>query len=301
MDDRPPIIIRYQNKKVEKEIVVPHCPLTVDFFKNQHINAFGTTGSGKTIIFLHYLKIMKDFFEFASLTSMSQADADNNCNTYEKFLPAVAIRDTFDLNFLESTLENQKVKTDIYRQSRDMKSLEELYGLIITKNYDEKIEKLKRDLALTMNQISPDDDDAINRATEFTNSMLRKIYSKAIKENKLALEKQIRNIRDTGKQENLLVCLKGQEITNPEIGLFFDDCGPRLSAILKEATKLNNTAIQRIYTEGRKSHISSFWMFQDHRQVPAALRSYSTINIFTNSHQCMHYAKMETSGFTPEQ
>jgi hypothetical protein len=251
--------------------------MSEEVFLDQTIIIYGRRRSGKSTIVEDIMYTMRH--KVPNIFFISQTAQSSN--SYRGIVPDRCIKGDVDKKWLETLLEVQKMRTQLYRVVNCLDSLHSLFMRIKTIDTQTALDKIKRRACALLaendvaNHDNADKRKKVAQGIEQTmNNWLINFYKSCIKRHRAALVARS-SIKDKPLSRKEQLALEYFDF-NPRILLVFDDCAASFKKWSSECS-----AIREIFYNGRWLYFTIIVSTQTDKCVLPELRSNSLINIFT--------------------
>lgn len=268
---------------------IPTLDKTARTFLRRLTVLFGESHTGKTSVLLDILYILKEYIPCVIVFSANERENKD----FKNKLPKALIYYTCNYEVLKKIYQRQSIAADIYSKANDINVLSNLFERVADANVKNtlihmsnlkatKIESLRRS-NLTHEKKNAE----INKLNELFLENKIKIYKHYI--GRFQTRLQMMNFPKDSPEG---ICLKYLHF-NPNMAIVFDD----MAAEIKNSAKKDET-LQKLFYQGRHVFITSFYLFQDDKTIPPALRKNAFLKIFT-THECANsYFSTTTNGLS---
>jgi len=277
---------------------VPRLNETANMFLNRTIAIYGPSGTGKTVITKHIMKLVSPHIQQCIIV----APTEPTNRSYAGFIDSTLIHYTLYKaprpedgvkkkdnpkaaaeRFLKAIWDRQDMMASIYKRANDIITLaalfnrlpksERAYWLEHIVSFNDKRELLNKHAKRQFAHDAAKCRQAINGINEKFKEMLMLIYKRAVVDNFGFLE----NIEDLTDDEQY--SLRYVEF-NPKLLLIFDDCAAQLKPFF------NSDIFRRLFYQNRHSFITVIVCCQDDTDLPANLRKNAFVSFFTDPIVC---------------
>lgn len=262
---------------------------TVDNLYLKNTMIYGATGTGKTTIIHDILFTLKDVIP--SIVIFSSTAKLNGA--YDGIVPNFLIHDVIDIAKLEEIISEQEKKVKIYKNSKDLDQLYNLFTKVASSN-DRMIDKQIKDMSASayvqINESSlpiSTKKQERNRLKSLVAERLETLYKKCIRQHrKLLLKMKV-------SQDDKLV-IKYLDM-NPNLFIGFDD-------VTADFTKSfqHEKVIEKIYTQGRWIMTTTAVGIHDDTKIDTSVRKGVHNSIFTTPNCATSFFNNKANSFTKE-
>lgn len=264
---------------------IPHVPNDPELFKCRLTMLYGPSGSGKSSIILHILKLLQ-----AVIPNGVVICPTNDMNkTFTGVFPDQMIHDNVNSDLLKQIFERQKWGVTMYNKINNIELLQPIFAICSSTDDVEKTNKLTtflNDSIFTLNNKNYDKEKRKNIRNELQDkhdTKLLNIMKRVIVNNKDKL------LCDVSLTDDQYVIVKNISY-NPNTILILDDC----ASTAKDWKRF--TEINKLFLEGRHYHTTTIISLQAEAALPPLLRNNAHINIFTTKEIVTTYFKKESTG-----
>lgn len=258
---------------------------------------YGPSGTGKTVISIHAMNLMKDLFPRVILF----APTNQQNHDYDGIIPGPLIFGKPSLDFVGRIYEYQKMATDVYENANDVEILNGLFMKIATprhKKYIYLLLEAKKKALSEIEHMSKTISDKKGKKREIEDAFkekLREAYKNVISSGK---NPDILAAQTLNKKERFSLKYRNY---NPRVLIVFDDAMTEIGEIIKEGHRLKNPVIQNFFYKGRHANITTMYTFQNDKGLDSELRKNAFNAIFTNKSEAVTYFSRPSNGFGPEE
>lgn len=250
------------------------------FMDNDHKNfykystiLYGASGSGKTTVLMHLLKILQPYIPSIIVISPTS----NANNAYKGIVPDNMVITDISPVYLRNVLDRQKISTQFYNTANDMNNLQSVFGKCKNGDAEKLIITIRNYARQKITELEASDLDYANKRehkdkiVDTTTAQIKNIFKKVIRENRSKLlAKKI----ELSKEE--LTTVKYLDF-NPATLLILDDCASQIDKWGKDPV------MNEFFFEGRHYNITSIYTMQNDKSLPTGIRKNTFISIFTDS------------------
>ncbi len=250
---------------------------------------YGETGSGKTIVMLECMKLLKPYIPLWFIISPT----NNSNQAYTDRVPPCCIKTEVNITFLEALYKRQEYIMEIYRKVNKLDTLESLFAKCADSKTMRIVKRFKSNAAKKIKYINRDTklDVSLKKAhikaiNKTLNEYLANIYKTVIRFSRDELMEQ----KLTGDES---IALKFLDI-NPNVAVIFDDTGAEVEKYGKKEV------VKKFFYQGRHEFATVFFLYQDDKEVKPGLRKNTATNIFTTAESAMSYFDTKTNAHTKQ-
>lgn len=270
--------------------VIPHFECCPDSLLLKTNVFFGASNTGKSKILDHCAYTLRNHIPMWFAFSPTPTKAAQLTSR----LPSRTVMNRVDLRFLEKLCKRQEMAVKFYDLSNNIEVLRTLYRSIPDykrRTEDDTIREIRRITNATLDSLDFQKDKsggvifAEKRAIQDdTEHYIKEIYRKTISINKTSIDRE--NLTDDEQS-----VMDKYLFFNPHVGCIFEDC----AAFVKEWDK--NSTIREMFYQGRHYALTSFFTFQDDKDLTSEFRK-NAFNIFcTTSTVADAYFKRPSNNF----
>ena len=259
-------------KKEVAKVTLEKLEKTEHTYYNTFCVIYGARNTGKTTIVFEMMWYLRNLIKKVFVISQSASANDQ----FSKFVPKSAVISDITEEWFAKLLAEQKILSQKYRESNELRKLRPIYCLVetnndrvieknITKKCDDVIEEMWRD-----HRDDPDTGSLMERTLrKLEEESLRDHYKKVIIKRKEILMRNNLN-------EDQLHTLKWF-MRDPSLLIVFDDC----ASIFDEWAR-KNPGIGEIIYNGRHYYITLIITTQDDSDIMPKFRKQAQYSIFTD-------------------
>lgn len=266
---------------------IPFVPNNKDLFLNKLTICYGASGTGKSVLVLHLLHLLRKSIPIAIV-----ANPTNRMNqTYSGIFPDATIYDRVTKDLLKNIYSRQDAVSDMYKKVNNIKILKTIFMKCATNEEQNKLDQYNKTFTKTKEKIESSSEHISIKRSKI--SKLEDMHEKAtlhhlkmtINENKLRLE-------SSGILSNTELSYINNLNINPNLLILFDDCGDHI----KEWQKFEET--QTLFFNARHYNITTIITLQDDKLLNSELRKNTHINFFTAAPQAIAYFNRPANNFS---
>jgi predicted DNA binding protein len=289
--------VQYQYKKGDpiEEIIVPRLKKSLNTILGKSTILYGPTKTGKTVITLDFMYLMRHIFPFVFVFSPT----GNETKDYEGIIPKALIYNDFGLKHIKAIYDRQKAASSIYREANELKVLNTLFMRIASapaKMFLKRILTLKSKAiaeAESKCQTLGDKKKKRDEIEEIFSEKLIKFYKQVINPN----AKRLESMNLTPEEKN---ALKYRNF-NPRVLIIFDDAMTEIMKLIREGHKKEDEVIKNFFFRGRHAFITHVYTFQDDKNLDSDIRKNAFISVFTNKTVALSFFQRSANNFSAQE
>lgn len=259
-----------------------------DFFLDRTTIVYGESGTGKSTIIVHMLKIMKKYAQ--QVVVFSPTDPQNHAYSCG-IVPLPLIHYEVTLEKLDTLWERQSAMAAVYAKANDKGIIESLYRRVPNQRVEVFVQRANAKKAEAIEKIREQfmDEGTVAKKTEEINAkfgeMLTIVYKKAIYE-------QRDRLRSThlSEAEKFTIDYLG---FNPRIVVIFDDC----SAALDEKKIRKSEILKKMFYQNRWVFMTIIIAAHSDKTLNPDIRKNCYLAIFTSKRCAIPFFETRTNSF----
>lgn len=262
--------------------------LTIKTLLQKIILLYGETGSGKSVIIRHLIRVLSEI----APVIIAIAPTDESNGLYTGILPPQLIFHKPSVDLLESIYARQEQVSAIYRIVNDQNGLRKVFSMCDDKQAEmlERTINISADRAMAMTATIKDPfarDREREQIEEGRKQRLIKLYKEVIKKYKDNLLANRERLTD---EEQLIAEFFD---LNPNLVLIMDDCA-------SEKAWQKSEVVKKLFYQGRNYYFTPIISFQGDKDITPEMRRQAHIAIFTTAECALAHFTTKTNGHSKE-
>ncbi len=285
-DSNPESDLTFYSNVYKKSDAVKYIELEYEFFLSRSTILYGTSGTGKTRIIKHILKLLQPYIPMCTVICPTN---DSN-RDYSGIIPEGCIKKDITIEKLEKIYKRQEGITRNCNIAKDKKNLMSIFNKLANRNekelYNTQFEKVKQCIEkIEKSKVH------MEKKESMKNQAQDKFYKWVQNECKNIINKNNDNIDDSKFTENELITIEFMD-TNPNLLILFDDAVTILADLKK------SKPLQDMFYNGRHANITTIISLQNDKGLPPELRTGAFNSMFPDRSFANIFTSTKGNGFS---
>lgn len=266
---------------------IPFVANNKDLFLNRLTICYGASGTGKSVLVLHLLHLLRKSIPIAIV-----ANPTNRVNqTYSGIFPDATIYDRVTKDLLKNIYDRQDAVSDMYQKVNNIKILKSIFMKCANQEEQNMLSKYSKTFVKTKEKIEGSSEHIAIKRSKITK--LEQTHEKVVLHHlRLTIAENKLRLISSGILDNKEESYVNNLNINPNLLILFDDCGDHI----KEWQKFEE--VQTLFFNARHYNITTIITLQDDKLLNSELRKNTHINFFTSSNSAIAYFNRPANNFS---